>query len=276
MAQAQPKNDRIRTLREFESKVFLLFALRLMYRHYVRSPMINNWIAKLNREVQADRKGRRKRTRGPLIRFGKKIIEALFRNKAALASELRKDYTSDANSSINNRARMYGSDQYGYTEQRARKALSEAVQAFARNRPTKKLPVMQDKAGIEFEKDRREFEESFLHDPEQAENCVESGIGSWDTPFRRPSEEDVNALLANACDDNGYSEDKFDNPPSADSTPAPTPAETRADPQAPARAMPIEQSYFPGFEPIQVATHTSRQTRSKWAYLRTMPEDERG
>ena len=159
---------------------------------------------------------------------------------------------------------MYGSDQYGYTERRARDALAKAVQAFKRNRPAEKLPVMQDLSDIEFENERREFEEFILNDPECAENHAEAEVSSWDTPFHRPSEEAVNALLANACDDNGYSEDKFDNPPTA---------KTRTEPDIPDRPIQVGQSYFPGFEPIQVTTHKSGRTRSKWAHLRATPEN---
>ena len=267
----QSKNDRLRARREFESKVFLVFALRLMYRHYVRSPMINNWITKLSREVRADCKGRRKRIRGPLIRFGKKIIEAVFQNKTALASDLREGYTNDARHLVNDQTRAHSLNQYGYTERRAREALSKAEQAFGRNRPTEELPIMQDRT--ESEEDWREFEDSVLNDPEQAEAHTESDTDTWDTPFRRPSEEAVNAMLANACDDNGYSEDKFDNPSIADSIPVPSSAEARTEPHAPAQPAQVEQGYFPGFEPTTITTHKSARIRSRWAHLRATPEN---
>ena len=80
--------------------------------------------------------------------------------------------------------------------------------------------------------------------------------------FQRPSEAEVDHLLMNRCDDNIPDEEY----PADPSTPSIAP-----------EAPKLEQTYFPGFEPILVAKHKSvRKTRSKYAHLRCHPErDER-
>jgi hypothetical protein len=217
------KADRVRAQREFESKMFLVFALRSLYRHYVRPPMIKNWIAKLDREIKTERKGNRKRGRGPLIRFGKKVIDALLHKKNQLASELWEDYTDDASHLVRATTRAYGVNQYGYAERRAKEALKRAENAFQRNRPTEKMPFMQN---VNYAPDEADMDEYILHDPEQVEykdtHESDDTPTGWDNPFRRPSEEGLNAMLANACDDNGYSTDKLDK--KWKSTPVPTPS----------------------------------------------------
>ena len=270
--------DRMRAQRDFESKMFLIFALRSLYRHYVRPPMIKNWIAKLAREIKSERKGNRKRGRGPLIRFGKKVIDALLHKKPQVASELWEDYTNDANHLVRVTTRTYGVNQYGYAERRAKEALKRAENAFERNKPTEKMPVMQD---VHNTPDEADMDEYILHDPEAVEykdtpQSDDTPTG-WDNPFRRPSEEGVNAMLANACDDNGYSTDKLDK--KWESAPAPTPvaAPTNIAPATPTSEPKVTQTYLPGFEPVMVTKHkSSRKTRAKWAKLRSSPEhDER-
>ena len=194
------ENGALQARKDFESKVFLLFALRFLYRSYVRPPMIKNWIAKLQREVKEARKGNRKRGRGPLIRFGKKVIEALLKQKPDLASELHKDYTGDANCSLNFRAQLYGSSQYDYTLNRAKRALEKALWAFRRNKPTERLPIMRDQYDFDSQTPSEEASSAYSLIEKRKQAAQKRKITQQDKKFWE-EEQRVAQLLRNECND---------------------------------------------------------------------------
>ena len=196
----------------FEENVFLMFALKLLYRRKEIPLPVQNHIQTLQTEIKQACKGRRKRIRGKSIRYGKKLIAATLLKRPDDKYQAEAEHIFPLYGLINQYVRRHAENNYEYTAKRAEAAVKNAL-AIQSQYPTLSAPInteikSTDVAQEEPKKNlsivdeiRDEIIEHRQLPPEESSGPDEESNQECDR-WERPSEEELVDLLENKCDDN--------------------------------------------------------------------------
>ncbi|MBQ7413462.1 MAG: hypothetical protein IJV07_04235 [Alphaproteobacteria bacterium] len=200
----------------FEENVFLVFALKLLYRHKQKPLPVQNRIQNLQTEIALACKGRRKRIRGKSIRYGKKLIAATLLKRPDDRYQAEAEHVFPLSGLINQYVRWYAENNYEYTAKRANAAVKNAL-AIQGQYPTLSVPVnteakfadaVQEKSKTTIPTVDKNKDKSFENQSIVSDSLSESDEELQNTTgWERPSEEELAALLKNKCDDNFDSEE---------------------------------------------------------------------